>query len=93
MKMNGPRRLKLGQGRNSWKVAKHAWLCSDLLQALKGNICQLWVLNRRDLNFCVRSTPLPGIIIGLIIMIMSALTCCVSTGGSRYISRLHFINS
>ena len=36
MKMNGPRRLKLGQGRNSWKGAKHAWLCSDLLQALKG---------------------------------------------------------
>ena len=22
------------------------------------NICQLWVLKRRDLNFCVRSTPL-----------------------------------
>ena len=21
------------------------------------NICQLWILNRVDLNFCVRSTP------------------------------------
>ena len=31
MKVNGPGRLKLGQGRNSWQLAKHAWLYSDLL--------------------------------------------------------------
>ena len=36
MKVNGPGRSKLGQKRNSWQWAKHAWLYSDLLQALKG---------------------------------------------------------
>ena len=29
--MNGLGCLKLGQGRNSWQLAKHAWLHSDLL--------------------------------------------------------------
>ena len=40
--------------------ARHAWLYSDLLKVLKENIkfCQLWVLNRGDLNFCVHSTSL-----------------------------------
>ena len=28
----------------------------DLLQALKGNTCQLWVLSTGDLSFRVRST-------------------------------------
>ena len=34
--MNGPEISKLGQGRNSWQWAKHAWLYSDLLQVLEG---------------------------------------------------------
>ena len=36
--MNRPGRRKLGQGRNSWQWAKHAWLYSDLPQALEGKI-------------------------------------------------------
>ena len=36
MKVNGPGRSKSGQGKNSWQCAKHAWLYSDLRQALKG---------------------------------------------------------
>ena len=35
MKLNGKGRHKLGQGRNSWQQVKHAWLYSDLLQALR----------------------------------------------------------
>ena len=35
MKVNGPGRSNLGQERNSWQLAKHARLYSDLLQALK----------------------------------------------------------
>ena len=38
IKVNRPGRRKLGQGRNSWQWAKHAWLYSDLPQALKGKI-------------------------------------------------------
>ena len=34
MKVNGLGRWKLEQGGNSWQWAKHAWLYSDLLQAL-----------------------------------------------------------
>ena len=34
--MNRPEMSKLGQGRNYWQWAKHAWLYSDLLQALGG---------------------------------------------------------
>ena len=43
MKVNEHGRSKLGQGRNSWQWARHAWLYSDLLKALKENIkfCQL----------------------------------------------------
>ena len=36
MKVNGPGAQKLGQGRNCWQRAKHAWLYSDLIQALMG---------------------------------------------------------
>ena len=36
MKKNEPARSKLWKGRNSWLLVKHAWLYSDLLQALKG---------------------------------------------------------
>ena len=35
MKVNGPRKYKLGQGRNSSQEAKLKWLYFDLLQALK----------------------------------------------------------
>ena len=35
MKVNGQRRFKFEQGRNSWQRVKHAWLYSDLPQALK----------------------------------------------------------
>ena len=59
MKVTRPRRWKLRQGRNSWQWTKHAWLYSDLHQALKG---KLWVLNRKDINFCVRRSPLQIII-------------------------------
>ena len=34
MKMKGPGRYKFAQGRNLWLLAKHAWLYSDLFQAL-----------------------------------------------------------
>ena len=51
------------QGRNSWQWAKHAWLYSDLLQALKqeplttlGND----IMNKMDVNFCIHSTLLWG---------------------------------
>ena len=40
MKVNGPGRSKLGQGRNSRQCAKHAWVN----------------LEKVDLNFAVRST-------------------------------------
>ena len=54
LKVNGPERPTLWKGRNSWQWAKHAWLYSDLPQTLKGrNICQPWVLNSGDLNFCI----------------------------------------
>ena len=35
MKVNGWGRLKLAEGRNPWQWVKHAWLYSDILQALK----------------------------------------------------------
>ena len=60
MKMNGPERSKLRQGRSTWQWVKHARLYSELLQALKGESLSALVLNREDLNFCVRSTPLRG---------------------------------
>ena len=33
------------------------WQYSDLLQVLKGEHSQLWLLNRVELNFFVASTP------------------------------------
>ena len=61
MKVRGPRRYKLGQGRNSWQWAKHAWLYSDLLPALK--LRRMFVSSEistagGDRNFCVRSGAL-----------------------------------
>ena len=35
MKVNGWGSLKLAEGRNPWQWVKHAWLYSDVLQALK----------------------------------------------------------
>ena len=55
---NGP-----GMSKNIFMVARDArvaiFLFFYLLEALKENICQLWVLNTVDLSFCVRSTPIP----------------------------------
>ena len=39
IKVNGPGRQKLEQGKNSWQWAKHAWLYSDRIQALVGDYC------------------------------------------------------
>ena len=36
MKVNGPGRQNLVQGRNHWQLVKHAQLYFDLLQAMKG---------------------------------------------------------
>ena len=41
-------RSKLGQGRHFWEWAKHAWLYSDLFQALKGE--QLSALGCQRIN-------------------------------------------
>ena len=38
MKVNGPGRSNLGQGRNIWQQRKHARLYSDLLQVFKGEL-------------------------------------------------------
>ena len=37
---------------------QYEWLYSDLFQALWEEHCQLWVLNRDERDFYVRSTPL-----------------------------------
>ena len=47
--------VQLGHGRNSWQWAKHVWLQST--PGFKSRTCQLWLINRADLNFCVVSTP------------------------------------
>ena len=57
MQLSGPGRQKLKQGRNSWQRAKHARLYSDLTLGIKGRTSQLWVINKADFDFCVRSTP------------------------------------
>ena len=49
--------VRRGGGGGSRKWAKHAWLYSDLLQVFqRENNCQLLVLGRGGLNFCVRRT-------------------------------------
>ena len=53
MKLNGLEWYKLG--RNPWQSAKHAWLYSDRLQALKSD--RLIALGSA-INFCLRSIPL-----------------------------------
>ena len=58
MSVNGARRSKLEQGRHSWQWVKHAWLYSDLLQALQGEHSPALDSQQRGLNFCFRSTPL-----------------------------------
>ena len=55
MKVIGPWGWELRQGR---KWAKHTRLYYNLLQDLKEKTCQRWLLNRKDLNFCVHSIPL-----------------------------------
>ena len=42
MQLNEPGGYKLVQGRNPWQLVKHAWLYSDLLQALKGEPSSSW---------------------------------------------------
>ena len=49
---------------NHWAIPAPHWykyFDSDLSRMLTGNhtlFCRLWVLNREELNFCIRSTPL-----------------------------------
>ena len=49
MKMNGPERSKLRQGRSTWEWVKHARLYYDLLLALRERVCQLWFSTERTL--------------------------------------------
>ena len=52
MKVNGPGR---------WKIARKKFLALGPSPGLKRRTFKLWVLNRWDLNFCVRSSPLQGL--------------------------------
>ena len=45
IKVNGLGRLKLGQGIISWQWAKHAWLYSDMLQALNSR-CRILCVSK-----------------------------------------------
>ena len=56
MKVNESGRY-LGQGRNSWQCVKHAWLYSDLLQALNGEHLSALGSQQREHSFCIRSPP------------------------------------
>jgi len=38
--------------KSSWQWAKHAWLYSDLLQAVKEEHLAAWRSQQRDFNFC-----------------------------------------
>ena len=53
-KVNGPVWSKF----NKEEIPGNGRSMHDILLTLRGNICQLWVLNRRDFYSCVRSTPL-----------------------------------
>ena len=53
-RVTGPGRSKLGQGILFWQWAKHAWLYSDLLQALKGE--QLSALGCQHINYVGETT-------------------------------------
>ena len=53
MKVNGPGMSKLGQVNHSWEWwSMHGYILT-YFRLYRENICQLWVLNRGDLNFCV----------------------------------------
>ena len=59
MKLNGPGRWKVEPGRNiGWK-AKHAWLYSDLLQALKGEHFMALGSQRKGLPFSAEYSEIP----------------------------------
>ena len=60
MKMNGPGRYKLGQGRYSWHCAKRALMYSDLFQTSKWEHLSVssGFSTEGDLNFCVSSISL-----------------------------------
>ena len=49
--------VQLGDGRNSWQWAKHVWLQSGLLQALKVEHVSSGLSTEGKLNFCVINTP------------------------------------
>ena len=57
-------RAEIVQGRNSRQSMKHAWLYSDLLQALKKE--NHWALGSKQmgLNFCIRCSQLREITVG-----------------------------
>ena len=56
MKVNSSGRSKLGQRRDSWQRANHAWLYSDLVQTRNGAwvggcvFSTMFALNRGDLT-------------------------------------------
>ena len=56
-KVNGPGKSKLGQGRNSWKQSKHAWLYSDLLQALKRE--HMSALGSQQMGILISASAVP----------------------------------
>ena len=57
MKVNGPGTWRLGQGRNSWQWAKHAWLYSDPMKALKGE--HLSALGSQQRGFLISASSVP----------------------------------
>ena len=62
-------KVELGHGKGSWQWAKHAWLYSDLLHAVKEEHLAAWRSQQKDLNFCsipqwVVSQDLPKTLLG-----------------------------
>ena len=57
--MNGPEFSKLGQGRNSLQSAKHAWLYSDILQVLKGEILNISALDSQTERILISASAVP----------------------------------
>ena len=49
--------IEINRRRKFLAVGKACMAISDLLQAVKVEHRQLWVLNKGDLNFCVRDAP------------------------------------
>jgi len=48
--------------RNFWQWLEHAWLYSELLQALKGEHWSALGFQQRVYNFCINSTKLKAVV-------------------------------